>query len=237
MSNKCINKLIVSFLRIVLVLCLISYIPITQAKHILVFGDSLSAAYGIDIDKGWVSLLNEQLDTQRSKNEPVNAEQLSLLENDNLKSNNPNHFQVSNASISGETTTGGLARLQVTLNEIKPDIVLLELGANDGLQGQPTNKIIENLNSMIDIIEKHGAQTAIIGVSLPASYGPRYVDQFRSVFPSVAKARQLPFLDLYREDFYLKQGFMQSDGLHPTELAQPTIRDIVFEFLLQAKLI
>jgi len=233
-SKKCINKIVLVFIRIAVLFSLISYGSASQAKHILVFGDSLSAAYGINIDQGWVSLLEDFLNNEYSNIEDSNiTPEHSKHKQQNIQAN----YQISNASISGETTTGGLARLELTLNEIKPDLVLLELGANDGLQGFPLDKMAKNLNSLVDIIEQNGIQVAIIGVSLPASYGPRYIDQFRNTFKTLTDERQLPYIDLYREDFYLIPGYMQSDGLHPTELAQPTIRDAVFNFLLQANLI
>ncbi|MCL4137318.1 UNVERIFIED_CONTAM: hypothetical protein GTU68_066781, partial [Idotea baltica] len=190
------------------------------AKHLLVFGDSLSAAYGIDIEQGWVHLLEEHLNKDYSAN-----------------SDDKPYFQVSNASISGETTTSGLTRLELSLQEFKPDIVLLELGANDGLQGHPTDKIASNLNAMLDIIEQFGAKAAILGISIPPSYGPRYVDEFRKLFPTIASQRELPFIDLYQEEFYLMPGYMQRDGLHPTAITQPIIRDLIIDFLIQEQLL
>lgn len=189
------------------------------SKHILVFGDSLSAAYGIEQEQGWVHLLSESLNEQAStqQNKPI--------------------IQVTNASISGETTTGGLARLELTLKEVKPDLVLLTLGANDGLQGHPLDKIERNLNSMLDIIKSNNIQAVVFGISIPATYGPRYIDKFRNIFPTVAKQQELPFFDLYQEDFFIKPGYMQNDGLHPTAIAQPTIRDLVLNFLKQQKLL
>jgi len=133
-SKKCINKIVLVFIRIAVLFSLISYGSASQAKHILVFGDSLSAAYGINIDQGWVSLLEDFLNNEYSNIEDSNiTPEHSKHKQQNIQAN----YQISNASISGETTTGGLARLELTLNEIKPDLVLLELGANDGLQGFP----------------------------------------------------------------------------------------------------
>ena len=220
MSNKCIyhfNKLIFGLL---IILPLANWGSSIQAKQLLVFGDSLSAAYGMDIEQGWVHLLEQHL----------NSNQFDKWDDNPV-------FQVRNASISGETTTGGLARLELSLQEFDPDIVLLELGANDGLQGFPTSRISDNLNAMLDIIEQHGSQAILIGISIPPSYGPRYIDQFRAVFPTIAKQRNLPFIDLYREDFYLKPGLMQRDGLHPTAIAQPIIRDLMIDFLVQEQLL
>lgn len=213
-STKCINvsnKLLLSLFLLASTACWSSN---SYAKHILVFGDSLSAAYGMDIEQGWVYLLEEYLS---NKGDQVN-------------------YQVTNASISGETTSGGLARLQQTLTEFKPDIVLLELGANDGLNGYPVDKIEFNLNAMLDMIKGHDATPVLLGISIPPSYGPRYVDQFRNVYSSIAKQRQLPFLDMYQEDFYAQPGYMQRDGLHPTAITQPIIRDLMLDFLKQQQL-
>lgn len=207
-SKQCMNSFF-RFLAISIVFSiLVSGFSAAHAKQVLVFGDSLSAAYGMDIEKGWVHLLDESLSLNMGTD-----------------------YQVFNASISGETTRGGLARINLSLEEFQPDIVLLELGANDGLQGYPVKMISANLSSMIDQIQDYGAQVVLLGISIPPSYGPRYVDQFRQLFPVIAQQRELPFIDLYQEEFYLKPGYMQRDGLHPTEITQPIIRDMLIEFL------
>lgn len=210
-SKKCVNTIAQIFLRLFIFACFAA--PV-QAKNILVFGDSLSAAYGMDVEQGWVHLLEQYLNSDYSE-----------------KWDDKPFFQVNNASISGETTTGGLARLALSLQEFNPDIVLLELGANDGLQGYPIDRIAANLNSMLDMIQQHGSQAVILGISIPPSYGPRYIDQFRAIFPTIAEQRELPFIDLYHEDFYLTPGYLQRDGLHPTAITQPIIRDLIVDFL------
>lgn len=218
-----------SFLKInlIAVLCVLLslsyenlYAQTNTQKHILVFGDSLSAAYGIDVSEGWVNLMEADLNQQTHSNEK-----------------SANKYKVSNASISGETTTGGLARLELTLQELKPDLVLLALGANDGLQGHPITKIESNINSMIDILEKKNIDVVVFGISIPATYGPRYIDKFRKIFPKIAQQRNLLFLDLYQEDFFLKPGFIQNDQLHPTAIAQPVIKDFILDFLHKMKLL
>lgn len=181
-----------------------------EAKHILVFGDSLSAAYGMKLEQGWVHLLAKNLGDE---------------------------YKVSNASISGEATSGGLARLPLTLEELKPDLVLIELGANDGLRGYPISTINNNLISMIDLVEQAGAKAAIASVSLPPSYGPRYIAQFRSVFTDVAAEKNVPMIDLYNDDFFKNPEYIQDDGLHPTAITQPLIRDSMIDFLKQQKLL
>lgn len=207
------------FSRILLLVALFMVSGASQANgsklaqdkpHILVYGDSLSAAYGMDEEKGWVNLLSQSLAATH---------------------------KLTNASISGETSSGGLARLRLTLNELSPDLVLLELGANDGLNGYSTELLKNNLDAMIRAIKDSGAQTVLGSISLPPSYGPRYIDSFRSVYSELASEHALPLLDLYQQSFVETPGFIQEDGLHPTEVTQPIIRDLVLNFLHKNKLI
>lgn len=191
-----------------LLMCAI--IPAAQAKHLLIYGDSLSAAYGMDEDKGWVSLLADSVQATH---------------------------RVSNASISGETSSGGLARLELTLKELAPDIVFLELGANDGLRGYATDLLKTNLSAMIDAIEESGARVALASISLPPTHGPRYIDQFRNVYVELAEEHEIPLLDLYQPSFVETPGYIQEDGLHPTEITQPLVRDLVLNFLIDSNLL
>ena len=179
------------------------------AKHLLIFGDSLSAAYGMEWEQGWAQLIDQQWQADESEH------------------------RISNASISGETTVGGLARLPLTLEELKPDVVLIELGANDGLRGYPINKIEQNLIQIIELSQASGALVLIGGISLPPSYGPRYIDQFRQIFRDVAEDKEIAYIDFFIEEFLSKPGYIQSDGLHPTEITQTLIKDAVLEFLAQ----
>lgn len=174
------------------------------SKTILVYGDSLSAAYGMDEVKGWVNLLS-----------------MSLKDTHN----------VINASISGETSAGGLARLPVTLEELKPDIVILALGANDGLRGYSTKSLKTNLQSMINLANASEASVVLSSISLPSTYGPRYIDSFRAVFSDLATENNVPLLDLYQPSFLNTPGYLQDDGLHPTEITQVIIHDLVKDFL------
>jgi len=185
-----------------------------QAKQIMIFGDSLSAAYGLDIEQGWAHLLSEHLKQQYG-----------------------DEHTIINASISGETTSGGLARLPLTLSTVKPDLVILELGANDGLRGHPIASIRENLEKMISLIQDSGAQIALAGISLPANYNPRYIDKFSAVFPDLAKQNNLPYINFYREEFLGNPEYIQEDGLHPTAITQPIIRDIMIDFFSQHSLL
>ena len=153
------------FLSLSLVfLALLFNAPYSQAKHILIYGDSLSAAYGMDQDQGWVSLLSTELSN------PLSSGLIS-------------EHTISNASISGETSAGGLARLPLTLKALSPDIVFIALGANDGLRGYSTQQLSNNLQKMIALIKEQGATPIIAGISIPPSYGPRYIDKFRAIFP------------------------------------------------------
>lgn len=181
-----------------------------HAKRILIYGDSLSAAYGMHLEEGWAHLLAQKLGDQHT---------------------------VLNASISGDTSAAGLARLPLTLEEFKPDLVMLELGANDGLLGLPVATMRENLEQMIKLSQAAGVEVALVGISVPPSYGPRYVDEFRATYPALAEKYALPFIDFYREDFITTEGYIQEDGLHPTAITQPLVRDIVLAFLVENKLI
>lgn len=182
----------------------------SHAKHILIYGDSLSAAYGMNPEQGWVYLLNESLGSEH---------------------------QVSNASISGETSAGGLARLALTLDQFKPDVVILALGANDGLRGYSTGQLSDNLNAMVTLLKKCKIRPVVAGISIPPSYGPRYIDQLRAVFPKVANSNKTAFIDLFREDFLTTEGYMQADDLHPTAITQPIVRDMVQSFLVEQGLL
>lgn len=181
-----------------------------KAKHILVYGDSLSAAYGMQEEQGWVHLLSQSLGKD---------------------------FQVSNASISGETSAGGLARLPVTLDELSPDLVLLELGANDGLRGYSTELLKNNLSKMVTQIEQSGARVVLASISLPPTLGPRYIDNFRQVYTELSTELEIPLLDMFRPEFLTTPGYIQDDGLHPSPITQPIVRDMVLEFLQHSELL
>lgn len=204
-------KKILSILRTSL-LCsaLILFSPYSHAKHILVFGDSLSAAYGMELEQGWVALLRTALSDKH---------------------------RISNASISGETTSGGLARLPLALTEFNPDLVIIELGANDGLRGQSTALMRNNLKQMIKLSQDSGAEVVLTNISIPPSYGQRYIDAFRRTFTDLAQETKVPILDLYREDFYNIKGYIQADGLHPMPVTQPIIRDTFLDFFSEQTLL
>lgn len=181
---------------------------------ILVMGDSLSAAYNIPTAAGWVSLLENRLAKESLKKEPLKKSQAN--------------WQVVNASISGETTGGGLTRLPSLLRQHQPTIVLLELGANDGLRGLPPQLITNNLEKMLTLSKQSGAQVMLIGILLPPNYGPAYLAQFEQTYPNLAKKYQLPLVPFLLEGVADKPELMQEDGLHPTAKAQPKLLETVW---------
>lgn len=170
-----------------------------QAKTILVFGDSISAAYGLNAEDGWVKLLQHKLEAEKKA------------------------FAVVNESISGETTAGGLGRIDAALARHKPDIVLLELGANDGLRGLPPPSMQANLTSMITKAQTAGAKVLLLGIRIPPNYGKRYNDMFYGVFTQVAQTLKISFVPFLLQDVALNSQLMQRDGLHPNAAAQPVM--------------
>ncbi|MBL0124966.1 MAG: arylesterase [Betaproteobacteria bacterium] len=179
-------------------------IPIASAataQTVMIYGDSLSAAYGLDPNDGWVSLLQVRL--------------------------KPEGIIVVNSSISGETTHGGLSRISTDLAKIKPNVVVLALGANDGLRGLPIADTKKNLQSMIDSIQKAKARIVLIGIQIPPNYGIDYSRQFRDLYFELAKSNRVlppPFL---LEGVADKLELFQADRLHPKAEAQPAILENV----------
>ena len=180
----------------------------TDEKKILVMGDSLSAGYGIEVNQGWVEL-------SRIK----------------LKESHP-EVTLINASISGETAKGGARRLPLMLKIHQPDIVLLELGANDGLRGYPVNSITNELKKMIEQALDQNIQVLILGIQLPPNLGDDYNNAFSRQYEILAGEYNLPVLPFLLEGVALTSEWMQSDGLHPNELGQPTIMVNVLEVLI-----
>ncbi|MDR5862730.1 arylesterase [Halomonas campisalis] len=164
-------------------------------------GDSLSAAYGIEQQEGWVSLLEARLDGKA---------------------------RVVNASISGETSSGGASRLPELLGQLEPDIVLLELGGNDGLRGLPPGQFRNNLASMIEASLDAEAEVLLLGIDIPPNYGQAYRDAFTGVYFELAEAYEIALVPFLLEGVALEAGLMQSDGIHPTAAAQPRILDNVW---------
>jgi acyl-CoA thioesterase-1 len=196
-----------TFLKITLLVTALLLPALAQAaKNILVFGDSLSAGYGIARDDSWVNLL--QLE---------------------LKKSHP-QFEVVNASISGETTSGGLRRIGKAMQEHHPVLVILELGANDGLRGGTIGEMEMNLNKIIEQVQKANARVLLLGIQLPPNYGPDYTRQFRTLYPRLAKKHNIALVPFMLQDIPPEQ--FQADNLHPDAEAQPRIMRHILKSLL-----
>lgn len=198
-------------LTLVLMLLFTSSVSSSEgpASVILVWGDSLSASYRMEEQQGWVALLQDRLE----------AEGLS-------------DWRVINGSVSGETTAGGLARLPAMLAGSNPDIVILELGGNDGLRGLPVPTIRENLAHMIELSQDAGASVLLSGIQIPPNYGPRYTGPFYAQYTELAEQYGLVLIPFLLDGIADNTELMQDDGIHPTAEAQPLIVDIVWPALL-----
>ncbi|MEH8227921.1 arylesterase [Aeromonas veronii] len=184
-----------------------SLLSSAQAQTLLVLGDSLSAGYQMQVEQSWPALLNQKWQEEGGKH--------TLL----------------NASISGETTQGALARLPALLKEHKPDWLLIELGGNDGLRGFAPTITRQNLASMIALAKGQQTRVVLTQIQLPRNYGARYLRQFEQIFLELAQANDLPLLPFFMDDIALRPELMMNDGIHPTPAAQPQIRDKVARFM------
>ena len=178
-----------------------------EPLRVLVFGDSLSAAYGMPDSASWPALLGERL-AEREKD-----------------------WKVVNVSISGDTTAGGRSRLPDVLERAAFEVVILALGGNDGLRGLPPQAMRENLEAMVDAIEAVDANTLLLGIRIPPNYGRRYTERFEAVFADLAEERGLAFEPFFLEDILLEDGMLMDDGIHPSEAAQPHLLDAVWSRL------
>ncbi|GKS69276.1 acyl-CoA thioesterase-1 [Nitrosomonas sp. PY1] len=194
---------------ILLLLLIVFTIPIAKATPttILVYGDSLSASFGIPIETGWVSLLAQRLKDQYT------------------------HYQVVNASISGETTLGGLNRIDQALAAHNPGIIIIELGANDGLRGTSIQTLYENLAAMIQKSQKNNTRILLVGMQLPPNYGMSYTQKFKETFIRLAKDYQIQLIPFLFEGFAGSPDFFLADRLHPNEIAQPKILETIWQGL------
>jgi acyl-CoA thioesterase-1 len=174
------------------------------AKTILVLGDSLSAAYGMAADRGWVALLAGRLARERPD------------------------YRVANASVSGETSAGGRARVAAELARAQPAIVIVELGANDGLRGLPIGPMKDNLAAIIGAAQKAGARVLLVGMKLPPNYGPDYTERFAAAFADLQRRYRTAWLPFLLEGFAEQRELFQGDNIHPTEEAQPLILETVW---------
>ncbi|GEK52244.1 arylesterase [Vreelandella venusta] len=199
-----LNRMVTGGLLALIVIFSAPALNADQRPTLLVMGDSLSAAYGIEQEMGWVTLLAERLEDEAD---------------------------VINASISGETTSGGAQRLASIIGQQQPDIVLLELGGNDGLRGLPPTQMRSNLASMIEQSQQAGADVLLLGIDIPPNYGQAYRDAFTGVFHSLADEYDVPLVPFLLENVALNTELMQDDGIHPTAAAQPLILDNVWPAL------
>lgn len=195
--------------RIILILLVSSLaIPATAAPTILVVGDSLSAAYGIDPQQGWVALLQKRLAEEHHPHRVINA------------------------SISGDTTLGGRERLQAALDRHHPEVVVLALGGNDGLRAIALDEIRANLAGLIRLSRGHGARVLLVGVRLPPNYGKRYTEGFHALYRDLADELGVALVPFLLEGVAAQPGMMQPDGIHPTAAAQPRLVANVWPYLV-----
>lgn len=178
-----------------------------QASTILVWGDSLSAGYGLKPGEAWPTLLQTRLKDEGFRHTVVNA------------------------SVSGETSAGGRSRLPAALEQHKPSIVILELGANDGLRGLRPQLMAENLTAMIDAARAAGSQVLLVGMQMPPNYGVTYTRRFAETFTEVAQAHKVPFVPFLLDGFAHQPELFLADGIHPTAEAQPRVLDTVWQGL------
>ncbi|MGP8034889.1 MAG: arylesterase [Steroidobacteraceae bacterium] len=176
-------------------------------RTILVFGDSLSAAYQLAPEQGWVAMLAQRLRSQGYE------------------------YQVVNASESGETSGGGLERLPRALELNRPGLVILELGANDGLRALPAEEMRANLERMVQLSRQAGARVLLVGIRIPPNYGPRYTQEFERVFPELAKQYHLPLVPFLLQNVALDPELMQADGMHPNARGEAPVLDTVWPYL------
>lgn len=203
-----ISKVILftSKLLATITICLVP--TIVSAKTILVLGDSLSAGYGIDVKQGWVNLLQQRLDQQY-----------------------PKKHKVVNSSVSGETTSGGLARLPKLLTTYKPDVVVIELGGNDGLRGQPPQMIQKNLAQLVQLSQKQKATVLLFGMKIPPNYGSAYSSAFENNYKVVSQQYKIKLLPFFLEGVAGQKGLIQNDQIHPNAKAQPIMLNLAYPYI------
>jgi acyl-CoA thioesterase-1 len=200
-------------MRVFLTLFLIIAATTAQAANsptVVVFGDSLSAGYGIDVDQSWVALLQTRLSTQGYEHRVINA------------------------SISGETTEGGKTRIRSALERFGPDLIILELGGNDGLRGFPPEIMKENLRAIIETSKQTSAAVVLLGIRIPTNYGPRYTQAFEGVYRELAAELSVPWIEFFMEGIALNDELMQDDGIHPNAEAQTILLENAWPIIHKA---
>ena len=176
----------------------------------LVVGDSLSAGYGIDVDQSWTALLQTRLQAEGYEHRVVNA------------------------SIGGDTTESGAARIGLAIANFEPELVVLQLGGNDGLRGIPPERMKGNLESIIREAKDSGASVVLLGIRIPPNYGQRYIEEFERVFREIAEALDVPWIEFFMDGVALNSELMQSDGIHPNAAAQPLLLDNAWPIISEA---
>lgn len=179
----------------------------TGERTLLVFGDSLSAAYGLRTDQGWVAQLQQRLASQGYG------------------------YRVVNASVSGETTSGGRNRIDRALSQHRPAVVLLELGGNDALRGLPVRETQANLQVMIDAVKRTGSKLLLLGIQIPPNYGAAYARSVEAMYVALAREAKVPLVPFILEGFALDPKYMQADGIHPNAAGQPKVLENVWPSL------
>jgi acyl-CoA thioesterase-1 len=180
---------------------------LAAAATIMVFGDSLSSAYGLQREQGWTTLLQQRLDEKKL------------------------NYRVANASISGETTAGGRSRIDAALKTHRPAIVIIALGANDGLRGLSIDAMRANLETMVRAARSAGAAVLLVGMRMPPNFGPTYAEKFQQTFRDVAARERIALVPFLLEGFAEKQELFQPDGIHPAAAAQPLILENIWKVL------
>jgi len=172
-----------------------------EPPTVLVFGDSLSAGYGIDVDQSWVALLQKRFEETGYEHRVVNA------------------------SISGETTEGGAARIDEAITTFSPELIILELGGNDGLRGFPPARIRDNLKTIAERARDSGAEVVLLGIRIPTNYGARYTQAFEAVYADVAAELDIRWIEFFMDGIALNDELLQDDRIHPNAAAQPRLLD------------
>lgn len=193
-------------MRIFFCLLIVFLSHASYGQKLLILGDSLSAAYGMQQQQGWPHLLQQNTS-----------------------------WQLINASISGETTAGGAARLPALLQQHQPDVVLIELGGNDGLRGFAIDTVKSNLNQIITVVKQHTATPVLMQIRIPPNYGPRYGKQFSDIYPQLAEAHQITLWPFFMDQVAINNELMLGDGIHPNSKAQPLISEFVGKLLAEFK--
>jgi len=200
-------------MRRLLAVTILSLTAATQAAQpptVLVFGDSLSAGFGIEVDQSWTALLQTRLREQGYEHRVVNA------------------------SIGGDTTESGAARIGKAIENFAPALIILELGGNDGLRGIPPGRMRGNLEKIINTSKDSGAAVVLLGIRIPPNYGQRYIQDFDAVFRSVANDLEVPWIEFFMDGVALNEELMQSDGIHPNAAAQPVLLDNAWPIINEA---